>query len=193
MLLLVRHGQTDANASGRLLGRTDLGLTELGRRQAEATAAVLRGAARVVSSPLCRALETAKLIGPPVEVDERWVEVDYGDYDLLPLGEVPDDIWARWRIDPDFAPPGGESFTELARRVRPACEELRVQAAVEDVVVVSHVSPIKEAVAWALGVDGAIAWRMHLDVASVTRVATSARGASLRTFNDTGHLRVLSP
>jgi broad specificity phosphatase PhoE len=191
VLVLVRHGQTTANASGLLLGRADLPLTEVGRRQAQAIAATVRGAARVVSSPLKRALETAGTFSDTVEIDERWVEVDYGEYDMLPLRDVPDDIWARWRADPEFAPPGGESFTSVERRVRMACEDLMEQAAREDVVVVSHVSPIKEAVAWALGVSGTIAWRMHLDVAGISRVTCGLRGPSLRSFNETGHLRVL--
>ena len=191
MLILVRHGQTTANASGLLLGRADLPLTDLGRRQAEAIASTIRAPARVVSSPLRRALETAAMLSPTVEVDERWVEVDYGEYDMLPLRDVPEDIWAQWRSDPDFAPPGGESFTSVEQRVRAACAELMEQAASEDVVVVSHVSPIKEGVAWALGVSGIIAWRMHLDVAGISRVACGLRGPSLRSFNETGHLRVL--
>src|SRR5436305_3157034 len=89
VLILARHGQTTANASGLLLGRADLPLTDLGRRQAEAIASTIHGAARVVSSPLRRALETAAMLSNAVEVDERWVEVDYGQYDMLPLRDVP--------------------------------------------------------------------------------------------------------
>ena len=91
MLFLVRHGRTAHNASRRLLGRLDVPLDELGRRQAEALGRVpfLREAARVVSSPLSRAVETAAALGPPVSVDERWVEIDYGIYDGAASDGVP--------------------------------------------------------------------------------------------------------
>jgi probable phosphoglycerate mutase len=188
VLILVRHGQTAANAAGLLLGRADLVLTDVGRRQAKALAAALPVPAKVVSSPLRRAVETAEAIGLPVEIDERWIEIDYGDFDGLPLTEVGADVWKRWRSDPTFAPPNGESFDELDSRVREACEARVQEAAAHDVVVVSHVSPIKAAVAWALDVPGAIAWRMHLHVASVTKVAVGGPTPSLRTYNDTAHL-----
>ena len=49
-------------------------------------------------------------------------------------------------------------------------------------------SPIKAAVAWALGVSDDISWRMHLNVAAITRIAIGPRGPSLTTFNETAHL-----
>ena len=57
-----------------------------------------------------------------------------------------------------------------------------------DVVVVSHVSPIKAGVAWALGTGDEIAWRMFVALASVTRIAVSDRGPLLRSFNEVAHL-----
>jgi len=62
------------------------------------------------------------------------------------------------------------------------------EAAERNVVVVSHVSPIKAAVAWALGVGDDVAWRMFLEVAAISRVGIGANGPTLRTYNDTGHL-----
>lgn len=191
MLILVRHGQTEPNRAGQLLGRIDAPLTDLGRRQAEAAAqSVLASCAvaRVVSSPLERARETAALFGRDVDVDERWIEVDYGEYDGLPFKEVPDELWREWRADPSWAPPAGESLSSVGARVRAACEDLASEAADADVVVVSHVSPIKAAVAWALEVGDEVSWRMRLDVASICRIQTGPRGNSLHKFNETGHL-----
>ena len=77
MLIVVRHGRTEANASGLLLGRRlDPDLDELGRRQAAALATALPGEARIVSSPLRRAQETAAAFGRPVDIDERCVEIE---------------------------------------------------------------------------------------------------------------------
>jgi broad specificity phosphatase PhoE len=187
VLILLRHGQTPANVARLLLGRSDPPLTELGRRQAEALARVegVAGARRVVASPLRRAVETAELLGRPVEVDERWIEIDYGRYEAMPLVDVPGEMWARWRADPSWAPDGGESLTDVGKRVRGACEELAAEAAETDVVVVSHVSPIKAAVTWALGVGEEVIWRMFLDVAAVTRISVGPIGPSLRSFNET--------
>jgi len=188
VLILVRHGQTVANASGLLLGRGDPPLNELGRRQAMALAAVpgVAGAARVVASPLRRTRDTALALGPPVTFDQRWIEIDYGEYEGMPLADVPAQVWETWQADPSWAPKDGESLTAVGARVRSACQELQAGggAAAADIVVVSHVSPIKAAVAWALGVGDEVAWRMFLDVAAVCRIAFGPRGPSLRSYNE---------
>jgi broad specificity phosphatase PhoE len=57
-----------------------------------------------------------------------------------------------------------------------------------DVVVVTHVSPIKAAVAWALGVGDEVAWRMWVGPASITRIGVADAVPSLRSFNEIGHL-----
>jgi broad specificity phosphatase PhoE len=187
VLVLVRHGQTDANARGLLQGRLDLPLSELGRRQAAALAMIVPEDARIIASPLRRALETAAAFGAErkIEVDDRWIELDYGEFDAQPIGDLPPDVWATWRSDPHFAPPGGESLVTLGTRVRSACEELLDEARRRDVVVVSHVSPIKAAIAWALGVGDEVAWRLFVQVASVTRIGVGPGGPSLHTFNET--------
>ncbi|HEX4979484.1 MAG TPA: histidine phosphatase family protein [Acidimicrobiales bacterium] len=191
MLILARHGQTSVNAGGRLQGRADAPLTDLGRRQADAIAAVVGTPALVVASPLRRARETAARINADVVVDERWIELDYGEWDGMPLSDVPAAAWQAWRHDPSFAPPGGESLVDLGARVRPACEELRETAAGADVVVVSHVSPIKAAAAWALGTHDEVSWRMFLDVAAISRIRTGMPGPSLVAWNDRCHLALL--
>ena len=193
MLILVRHGRTEANAGGLLQGRLDLPLDELGRAQAAAVGAVLSGVSRVVCSPLLRTRQTAEALGLPVTVDERWVELDYGEWDGQPLGSLPREAWATWRADIGFTPPGGESLLTLGARVREACADLCEEAAEHDVVVVSHVSPIKAAAAWALGTSDEITWRLFLSPASITRVVTAGPAPSLHAFNDTAHLAALTP
>ncbi len=184
-MILVRHGRTAHNAARCLLGRLDVPLDELGERQAAALGAGgdLSGAARVVSSPLRRARQTAEALGPPVTFDDRWQEIDYGPLDGCPLDQVPADVWSGYRSDVEFAPPGGESLGAVGRRVREACADLVEEARDVDIVVVSHVTPLKAAVAWALGVGDEVTWRLFVDTASVTRVGV-APGLSLRGFND---------
>jgi broad specificity phosphatase PhoE len=188
VLIVVRHGRTAANASGLLLGRLDPDLDDLGHRQAERLAVAVAAPHRVVSSPLRRTRATAAAFGRPVDVDERWIELDYGDLDGTPLRDVPADVWATWRADPGWAPGGGESLRDLGARVREACADLVDEAAEHDVVVVTHVSPVKAALAWALGVGDEISWRAYVAPASITRIATGGATPSLRGFNSCSHL-----
>jgi broad specificity phosphatase PhoE len=189
MLILVRHGRTAHNAEHRLQGRVDVGLDEVGLRQAAALASVdaVAGAHRVVTSPLARARDTASALGGPVTVDPRWIEIDYGIYDGVPVGEVPAQVWTRWRQDVAWAPEGGESLAAVGRRVRAACEELAAEAADSNVVVVSHVSPIKAAVAWALDAGDEVVFHLHLDTGSLCRVATGDGGPVLLSYNEVHH------
>jgi broad specificity phosphatase PhoE len=190
VLILVRHGQVAANARGLLLGQSDPPLTETGYRQACALARALPRPARVVSSPLLRARQTAAVLADggeddgDVEVDRRWIEMDYGDLDGQPATALPEQMWRTWRRDPHFVPAGGESVAAVGVRVREACLELAHDAARADVVVVSHVSPIKAALAWALGVGDEVAWRMYLLDAAVSRVDTSGPFPLLLAFNE---------
>jgi len=185
---VLRHGRTTANASGLLLGRADPPLDDVGRAQAVAAAAALGPVDRVVSSPLARCRETAAGFGVEVEIDDRWIELDYGEWDGQAFAGVPAEVWDAWRADIDFSPPGGEPLSALGRRVRSAAGDLADEAREHTVVVVTHVSPIKALLAWALGVGDEIAWRAYVAPASVTRVAVGPRGPSLVGFNHTGHL-----
>ena len=192
VLFLVRHGRTTANSEGRLQGRLDQDLDDLGREQAAAVADFIGSSAQVdavVASPLKRAQQTAAAFGLPVETDERWLELAYGEYEGIKHADVGGEVWDRWRLDPDWAPEGGESFAALDARTRAACEDLVGRASTGNVVVVSHVSPIKSAVAWALGVDASISFRSHLDQASVCRIEFRGTRPVLLTFNETAASR----
>jgi broad specificity phosphatase PhoE len=220
MILLVRHGRTAANARGLLLGRLDVDLDDEGCRQAAALATAVEETSDrvrlVVSSPLQRCRATADVVaaavGVPVAVDERWIELDYGELDGTPTASVPAETWAAWIGDIGWAPPGGESLADLGERVRSACADLvdgtgaegrssssaaaatgagPAGSAAGDVVVVTHVSPIKAAIAWALGVGDDLAWRLHVAPASISRIGLRSGGTHrvLHSFNETAHLR----
>jgi broad specificity phosphatase PhoE len=188
VLILVRHGRTPANAAGLLQGRLDQDLDDHGERQAEAVARFVDGLCDVdvvVSSPLRRAVQTASAFGRPIELDDRWMELSYGEYEGTPHADVPAEVWRRWRENAHFTPEGGESLVTLDLRVRAACDDLLGLAAAKNVVVVSHVSPMKSAVAWALGADIGISFNCHLDQASVCRIAVRSGRPILQTFNET--------
>jgi probable phosphoglycerate mutase len=191
VLILVRHGESVANAAGLLLGRTDVELTETGRAQVAAARRLLtEPVTEVRTSPLRRARDTADLLalGPAPTIDERWIEVDYGEFECRPLGDIPAEVWQRWRADRHFRPEGGETLAEVDERVAGACAELfapdgPARRRDEDVVVVSHVTPIKAAVAWALGTPD-LYWRLHLRTASVTRIGWNRDAPILHGFNE---------
>jgi broad specificity phosphatase PhoE len=196
VIVLVRHGRTDANAQGLLLGRLDPGLDAEGAGQAArlAVACASLDVVRVVTSPLGRCRQTAEVVAAAVgggiapEVDDRWIELDYGELDGRPLAEVPAATGAAWRADVTWSPAGGESLADLGDRVRAACVDLVADARDRDVVVVTHVSPIKAAVAWALGVGDEVSWRMWVATASMTRIGLAGGVPSLRSFNEIGYL-----
>ena len=178
MLVLVRHGRTQWNLEGRLAGRTDVALDELGREQARRVGAALGSVRELRTSPLRRCRETAELLstGRDAVVDEAFVELDYGTLEGHRVADVDPALWRAVRDDASTRWPGGESLADVQRRVAGACDALfaedgtSARAEDGDVVVVSHVSPIKAAVCWALGVDATVALRLRLDNASVTTV-----------------------
>jgi broad specificity phosphatase PhoE len=191
VIVLARHGQTASNRDGRLQGHVDPPLTEHGREQAARLARAVGAATIVRTSPLLRARETAAAIaagiGATVEIDERLIEVAYGEWEGLSLTEVPAAAWAQLKADPDFRVPGGESLTEVAARISDFMAEFGAPGV--HVVAVSHVAPIKAAVTVALGISPELGYRMRLDVASVTRVGVRDDETYLASFNETSHLR----
>ena len=196
--LLLRHGQTLMSVQKRYAGRSDVPLTDVGVQQAAAAAKRLASAGLgvIVTSPLLRAVQTAgevaAVTGTPVVIDDGFAEADFGAWDGLTFAEVrerwPAEVTA-WLADPQVAPPGGESFTDVCERVTRALDRVLAVRERRKVLIVSHVTPIKTLVAAALGAPPAALYRMHLDVAALCQIDWYADGpAVLRSFNDTGHL-----
>ncbi|WP_369215021.1 bifunctional RNase H/acid phosphatase [Streptomyces flavofungini] len=201
-LVLLRHGETRLTPEKRFSGSggSDPSLSDVGREQAERAAAAFaaRGTIQaVVSSPLLRCQETARTVaarlGLDVRLEEDLREADFGAFEGLTFAEAraryPEQLDA-WLASPETAPPGGESFTEVARRVAAARDRLTEAYARRTVLLVTHVTPIKTLVRLALGAPPESMFRMELSAASVSAVAYYADGnASLRLLNDTSHLR----
>lgn len=196
--ILLRHGQTPMSVQKRYAGRTDVPLTDVGLQQAAAAAKRLAsaGLAAIVTSPLLRTAQTAQTVaavaGVPVVTDDGFRETDFGAWEGLTFAEVrerwPAEL-AAWLADPQVAPPGGESFTDVNARVTAALDRVRAGRPGQTVLVVSHVTPIKLLVAAALLAPAPALYRMHLDVAALSEIDWYPDGpAVLRSFNDTGHL-----
>ncbi len=126
-VILVRHGETEWSLSGQHTGRTDIPLTDNGREQAERVCAGLAGLrfALVLSSPMARALETARLAGQGdrVETTDDLVEWDYGDYEGRTTADIRVDR-PGWSLFTDGVP-GGETVEDVGRRVDRVIERVR--------------------------------------------------------------------
>ncbi|WP_042379733.1 bifunctional RNase H/acid phosphatase [Streptacidiphilus melanogenes] len=200
--VMLRHGETALTPQKRFSGSGggDPALSERGRWQAERAAAAFaaRGTIEaIVSSPLRRCRETAQavadVLGLDVRVEEALREADFGSFEGLTFAEVKErqpEALDAWLASPRTAPPDGESFVAVGRRVAAARDRLLARYAGRTVLVVSHVTPIKTLVRLALGAPTEALYRMELSAAAVSAVQFYADGnASLRLFNDTSHLR----
>ncbi|WP_309234854.1 bifunctional RNase H/acid phosphatase [Nocardia sp. XZ_19_385] len=198
-MLLLRHGQTELSVQRRYSGRGNPPLTALGREQAARAAKMLAakgGIAAVVSSPLGRARETAEAVAGaldvPVRVLDGLIETDFGDWEGLTFSEASQqdpELHSRWLGDTSVTPPGGESFDAVRERIEAVRRDLVAMYAEENVVVVSHVTPIKTLLQLALGVGPSLLYRLHLDLASLSIAEFYPDGgSSVRLVNDTSYL-----
>ena len=198
-LILLRHGATPLTAEKRFSGLGDPDLAETGRAQVAAVArrlAARGGIDAIVSSPLRRTRQTAQAVaealGLDVHVDDEFREADFGAWDGHTFAEVRDrwpDELAAWLASTAVAPPGGESFDAVAKRIRGAKDALLERFPRRTILVVTHVTPIKTLVREALGAPPESLYAMDLSAASLSVVTYYSDGrGSLRLFNDTAHL-----
>lgn len=201
-LVLLRHGQTELSVQRRYSGHGDPGLTALGHAQADAAAARLAElpeVAAVLCSPLRRARQTASAVatatGAPLVTRDRLIETDFGDWEGLTFAEArarDPELHASWLGSEQVAPPGGESFVEVGKRIEAELDAVLADYAGATVVLVSHVTPIKVMLRLALQCGPSILYRLHLDLASISIVDMYPDGgASVRLVNDVSHTPAL--
>ncbi|MGL6235145.1 MAG: histidine phosphatase family protein [Segniliparus sp.] len=135
-LVLLRHGQTDFNFSGRMQGHLDPDLNATGQAQAARSAQELakREPLLIVTSDLVRARQTAQALteasGVELRVDTRLRETDLGQWEGRTPAEVEEThpgAVEEWRADPTYAPPGGETRVQVGARALALVDELREQ------------------------------------------------------------------
>jgi broad specificity phosphatase PhoE len=189
-LYLVRHGETLWNREGRIQGGQDVPLGPRGLAQAEALAAWLAGrpVSQVVSSDLVRARATAQVIGDrlglPVRLDPDLREMAYGAWEGRTQRELAMEAgtgFAAFVRDSRRAPPGGESFLQVARRARRAAQRLLEEG--DEVVAVAHGGSIRAILCWALGLPLSQRGRLLLDNGSVSVLEERPTGLRVRLMN----------
>jgi len=160
-LVVIRHGSTAQTEQNLIAGGDTPGpeLSALGVKEASSAALAitplleqfgLPPVDRIVHSPMLRtkqtAAEIAKRIQVKMEEDSRLREIEFGDWDGLSMTELEIDsssALAKWRSSADFAPPSGESVTDLSRRVESVAQELISSNVGKTVVVVTHMMPAR--------------------------------------------------
>lgn len=198
LVFLVRHGRTQANATGILAGWTPgVHLDEQGEAQVAVTAERLRPLrlAAIVSSPLERTVQTAEAIDrgqrrpPGIELDDRLGECRYGDWTNQPLAELAKTpLWRTVQERPSAVTfPDGESLPEMQARALAAVHEWNARLGDRATyALVSHGDVIKAILADALGTHLDQFQRIVVDPASVSVVRYGARGVQVLHVNDRG-------
>jgi broad specificity phosphatase PhoE len=188
-VLLVRHGETEWSASGRHTSRTDVPLTEAGRRDAARLREALTGydLELVLVSPRARARDTAELIGlaDRAVVDEDLVELGYGDYEGLTTPEIRVERpgWSVWDDDT----PGGEPLADAAARADRVIE--RALSVGGDVAVFAHGHILRILGSRWIGLPPQAGGSLALSTAALCRLGFERERRVIWTWNDTCHLR----
>jgi broad specificity phosphatase PhoE len=182
-VVLVRHGETEWSRAGKHTGRTDIPLTDRGRKEAQAVGAELRGRrfASVLTSPLARAFETCRLagFGELTELREELMEWDYGAYEGRKTTEIRKDHpgWTLWRD----GVPEGETIAQVEARVDRVIAELRSVAG--DAVVFAHGHLLRVLAARWLGLEPAAGRLFALDAATISILGFERETPVIRMWN----------
>ena len=184
-VVLVRHGQTEWSVSGQHTGTTDIPLTDEGRRHAEALGNRLSGwqFAKVLTSPLARAMDTCRLagLGTQAEVTDDLREWDYGEYEGRRTVDIREERpgWDLW-ID---GVPGGETAEEVGQRADRVIEAAR--SAAGDVALFAHGHVLRViGVRW-IGLPPEDGRRLALSTASVSVLGWERETPVVSRWNET--------
>jgi alpha-ribazole phosphatase len=200
-LVLARHGATANNLEQRYTGQSDAPLSAVGLRQAEALGARLAHERfdLIVSSDLLRARQTADAIArhnpAPLRLDAALREVALGIWEGKTRAEImasaPEEL-ARWQAEAEtYAPPGGESVTQLRDRVVRALTRWQAEHEQGSVLWVTHGGVIGVLLCYALGVDVKHRGQFRRDNCALTELDIQSGRAVLMRLNETCHLRGL--
>jgi broad specificity phosphatase PhoE len=182
-VVLVRHGETEWSRTGKHTGRTDVPLTDQGQEQAAGLADALRGRAfaLVLTSPLSRAAETARLagFGEAAQTRDELREWDYGAYEGRTTPDIREERaeWSLWRD----GVPGGESATEVGARADRVIAELR--ALTGDALVFAHGHLLRVLAARWLGLEPTEGRLLALDPATISVLAYERETSVIRVWN----------
>jgi broad specificity phosphatase PhoE len=194
-ILLVRHGETDWNVSGQIMGERPIPLNRTGQRQAERVAQLLktRRVGAIYSSPVARALQTAEAIGSalglPVTAEAGLKEIGMGEWEGQFWKDLADEIVRKnFYTMPQVArPPGGETIGEVQTRAVAVIERLRAETG-DPLVFVSHADVVRVILGHYLRLDLQHVRQMRIDHASVSALDLTGDLVTLLCLNYTPDL-----
>ncbi|KAA0022652.1 histidine phosphatase family protein [Antrihabitans cavernicola] len=164
-LSLVSHAATDALRLVRF--PIDESLNEVGRRECRKAARM--AAARIVTAPELRTIQTAEALGLlGATTDSALADVDHGSWRGLSMQDLPPDDVATWLSDPTFAGHGGESIVDVIERVRTWLD--RVADTETETIAVTHPAVVRAAVIVTLDAPPDAFWRMDIAPLCITRL-----------------------
>lgn len=194
-LVLVRHGETEWSKSGQHTGLTDVPLTAEGEAAARRAGSILAGRqfARVISSPLMRALNTADLAGladlagpAGIEVDPRLLEWDYGGYEGLTTTQIRAKVGPAWTVFDDGVVPGrtpGESIEAVAARTAGVLADVAADLRDGDVALVGHGHCLRVLTTVFLRQEPRMGAQILLDAGSVSVLEYEREQPAIRSWN----------
>jgi len=197
-LLLVRHGEPDWNLTNRFQGHSDIPLNITGHQQAAAIGGRLAKEEihAIFTSDLSRARDTAKKIAEnhacDIIVEPRLREGSFGQWEGLTYAELqqrqPEAVEA-WHEDiSSFAPPGGETLHQLARRVDQAYNDIAANHQDQTVLLVAHGGSLQMLIANLLELPPKSFWQFNLDHCSLSKISVYDESAIINSLNETNHL-----
>lgn len=182
-LWIVRHGETEWSLSGQHTSRTDLTLLPQGQRRAREVGKALRGKkfALALSSPMTRALETARLAGIEPEVDQNLREWDYGEYEGMTTAQIQkaDPGWTIWTKTPQ----GGETAEQVGTRADRVIAQ--VTTAAGDVIVFGHGHMLRVLAARWLGLEPQAGRYFALSTGSISVLGEEREIRVVKLWNET--------
>lgn len=192
---MMRHGQAENNVKKILVGRhVEAHLTEYGKRQVADTAMYLKEISinRILVSPVIRTIETAKIVceilGSEYEVDERLYEIELGKLVGMNYEEIVEkygNLFLKFYADNDpiLLSYGVESFSSVKNRINDLLEDLRHRYEDENVLLITHLDPIKAAISILLDLNPKSLYRWHIRNASLTILRQESQIYSLAGVN----------
>ncbi|MGA8105932.1 MAG: histidine phosphatase family protein [Nitrososphaeraceae archaeon] len=203
LVILMRHGQADNNVNRILVGRhIESHLTEFGKNQVLDTAKYLREISidKVLVSPVVRTVETAEIVceylGMSYQIDERLYEIELGKLVGMNYEEIIPkygNLFLQFYTENDAALThyGVESFASIKQRIKNILDETTERYTDKNVLMISHLDPIKAAIATLLDLKPESLYKWHIRNASLTILKNDEKVYSLAGVNVMGMLRYL--
>ncbi len=203
LAIFMRHGQADNNVNRILVGRhLESHLTEKGKMQVKETARLLKSMSisKMYSSPVTRTIETAQIVGEELEldyeIDDRLYEIDLGKLAGTNYDEVLNkygNLFLSFYMGDDsvLSNHGVESFTAVKSRIRDLLDQIMTRHNNHNVLLVTHLDPIKAAISYILDLKPESLYKWHMRNAALTILKQEFKTWSLSAVNFMGAQRYL--